>query len=58
MKTEAHLDSLFQATAEATEEAILNSSFKASTLEGRDRHLSESIQIEKTVNLLRKHERI
>jgi D-aminopeptidase len=45
---------LFEAVVEATEEAIYNSIFKATTLTGRDGHRVEALPIEKTVEILRK----
>jgi D-aminopeptidase len=38
---------LFQATVEATEEAILNALLQATTVTGRDRRRFEAISIEK-----------
>lgn len=49
---------LFLAVIEATEEAILNSMFKATTTKGRDGHLEEAIPIEKVTDILRKYNRI
>jgi D-aminopeptidase len=46
---------LFQAVVEATEEAIYNSLFKATTVTGRDGHRVDALPIEKTVEILRKY---
>jgi len=47
------LDPLFRATVDATAEAIINSLFKAETIEGRDGHVSFALPIEKTLELLK-----
>lgn len=49
------LSPLFQATIEATEEAIYNSLLRATTMTGRDGHRVEALPIEKTVEILRKY---
>ena len=46
---------LFEAVVEATEEAIYNSLFKATTVTGRDGHRVEALPIEKTVEILKKY---
>jgi D-aminopeptidase len=46
---------LFQAVVEATEEAIYNSLFKATTVMGRDGNRVEALPIEKTVEILKKY---
>jgi D-aminopeptidase len=45
---------LFEAVIEATEEAIYNSMFKATTVRGNG-HAAEALPIEKTVTILREH---
>ncbi len=45
---------LFLAAIEATEEAILNSLFKAVTTTGRDGHVAEALPIEKVKEILKK----
>lgn len=50
----AAMSPLFQAAAEATEEAILNSIFLATTVEG-DRGTVEAIPLEPTLEILRRH---
>lgn len=47
-----HLNLLFQATAEATEEAILNSIFMATTVEGRDGNTIHAFPIEECKAIL------
>jgi D-aminopeptidase len=44
---------LFQAAAEASEEAILNSLFQAVRTEGRDGHVAEALPLEKVRELIR-----
>ncbi|ALI97747.1 DmpA family aminopeptidase [Rufibacter tibetensis] len=46
---------LFMATIEATEEAILNSLFKAETIVGKDKNKVEALPLEKTLDILKKH---
>ena len=49
---------LFQAVIEATEEAILNSLFRATTITGKDKHASEAIPIDKVKQLLKRYGKI
>ena len=49
------INHLFQAALEATEEAILNSLFRAETMEGRDDHIRHALPIAETVEILRRH---
>ena len=42
-----HMSPLFLAAAEASEEAILNSLFKAKRMEGRDGHVAEALPLDK-----------
>ncbi|SCY94451.1 DmpA family aminopeptidase [Alkaliphilus peptidifermentans] len=44
MVNEAHIDMIFQATVEATEEAILNSMIAADTIFGRNGHYRKSLK--------------
>jgi D-aminopeptidase len=46
---------LFLAVIEATEEAIYNSLFKATSVSGYGGHSIEALPIEKTVEILRRH---
>ena len=46
---------LFQAVVEATEEAIYNSLFRATTITGRGGNTVEALPIEKTVEILKKY---
>jgi len=46
------LSPLFLAAAEATEEAILNSLFKAERMEGKDGHIAEALPIDKLRSLV------
>ena len=49
---------LFLAVIEATEEAIYNSLFRATTVTGREKRTIEALPIESTVNILRKYGKI
>jgi len=49
------LSPLFQATIEATEEAIYNSMFKASTVTGNG-HTVEALPLDRTLEILREHQ--
>ncbi len=49
---------LFQAVIEATEEAIYNSMFKATTMTGNDKRTIEGLPIERVKELLRKYGKI
>jgi D-aminopeptidase len=46
---------LFLAVIEATEEAVYNSLFRATTVKGRDGRTAEALPIEKTLEVLRKY---
>ena len=52
---EGRLSPLFQATVEATEEAIYNSILRATSVTGRDGHTSEAIPIEEVRKILQRH---
>ncbi len=47
------IDALFQATVEATEEAVVNALFRATTVVGRDDHVRHALPLEPTLDLLR-----
>lgn len=49
---DAGLSPLFQAVAEATQEAIYNSLLRATTVEGRDGHVAEAVPIDRIRELL------
>ncbi len=49
---------LFQAVIEATEEAILNSLFKATTMTGRDKRTVEALPTDRVKEILRKYGKI
>ena len=49
---------LFQAVIETTEEAILNSLFKATTVVGRDKHSAEALPLEQTISILKKYGKV
>lgn len=52
------LDLLFEAVIEATEEAIINSLFAAETLTGFENTKIESLPIDKTLEVLKKYNRV
>jgi D-aminopeptidase len=52
---DTHLNPLFTATVEATEEAILNALTTATTMVGRDDHRVEAISLSKLTALLSGH---
>jgi D-aminopeptidase len=47
------IDAIFQAVVEATEEAVLNSLFRAETVVGRDGNTAEALPLDRVVGLLR-----
>lgn len=51
------INHMFWAVVEATEEAVLNSLFKADTMIGRDDHIVPGLPIEETVALMHKYGR-
>ena len=51
--SDENVSPLFQAAAEAAEEAILNSLFKATRMEGKDGHAAEALPIEKLKDILK-----
>ncbi len=53
-----HFGPLFQAAAEATEEAICNAVFAAETMTGRDGHERQALPIQEVLGILRKHGRL
>ncbi|MCC9166973.1 DmpA family aminopeptidase [Pontibacter harenae] len=46
---------LFMATIEATEEAIINSLFKAETMKGKEGRVVEALPVEKVIKIMKKH---
>jgi D-aminopeptidase len=49
---------LFQAVIEATEEAIINSLFKATTITGKDKRTVEALPLDDTISILRRYGKI
>lgn len=49
---------LFQAVVEATEEAILNSMFKATSVTGKDKRTIEALPLDKVSEILKKYRRL
>jgi len=58
LKDENLLSPAFAAAADAVEEAILNSIFKAVTVTGRDGNTVQELDLEKTLEIMRKYGRI
>lgn len=56
-RQEGVIDEAFRAVAEATEEAILNSLFKAERMVGRDGHTREALPIDRVLEILDRHRR-
>lgn len=52
------MNGLFRATVDATAEAVLNSLFKADTMDGRDDHVVPGLPIDATIELLKAHRMI
>jgi L-aminopeptidase/D-esterase-like protein len=52
------IDALFQATVEATEEAILNALFRASPVVGRDGNWREALPLDRVLPLLEAYRRL
>ncbi len=50
----ALIDALFQATVEATEEAVVNALFRATTVVGWDDHVRHALPLEPTLEALRR----
>jgi D-aminopeptidase len=51
--TDEHMRPFFEASAEATEEAVLNSIFVADTVTGRDGNVSPALPVERCLQILR-----
>lgn len=56
--SDSKISPLFQAVAEATEEAILNALFAAQTLVGRDDNIREAIPLGRIISIMKKYGRI
>ncbi len=52
------INELFQAAAEATEEAIINSLFSAETMVGRDGHVRHALPIDEVVRIMHQYGRL
>ena len=52
------LDKIFQATVEATEEAVLNALWGAVDTDGRDGHVARALPHDATLELLERHGRL
>jgi len=55
-RDEGAVDAAFQATADATEEAILNALFQAERMVGRDGHARESLPLDQVMKILQQAE--
>jgi D-aminopeptidase len=53
-----HIDSLFEAVSEATEEAIINSMFLARDMTGRDGHVVHAIPIDRVLRIMDRNHRL
>ena len=51
---DTHIDDLFVATIEATEEAVLNALVAAETMTGRDGHVAEALPHDRLVDVMRR----
>jgi D-aminopeptidase len=51
------LNLLFDSTVEATEEAVLNALFRATTVSGIDGHILHALPVERTMEILRRYDR-
>lgn len=49
------INALFQATVEATEEAVLNALFRAETMTGRDGHVRHALPLDRVADILRRY---
>jgi D-aminopeptidase len=58
MVPDEHLDALFTATVEATEEAVLNALWTAVDTEGREGRVVRALPHEPVLKLLRRHGRL
>ncbi len=54
-RQEGVIDEAFRAVAEATEEAILNSLFRAERMVGRDGHTREALPLDRVLEILDRH---
>lgn len=52
---ESHIDRVFAAVADATEEAIYNAMFKATTVVGRDGNTRHELPIDQALEILKRH---
>ena len=52
------MNELFRATVDATAEAVINSLFKAGTMEGRDGHMVPGLPVDRTLEILKSHGRV
>ncbi len=55
VETWENINPLFEAVVEATEEAVLNSLFRAQTLVGRDNHVRHALPLEHVVEIMHQY---
>ena len=55
---DVELSPLFRATADSVAESIINSLFKAETMEGRDGHIVKGLPIDETLRIMKDHGRL
>lgn len=58
LMTDRDLDNLFRATVDSTAESIINSLFRAETMEGRDGKVVQALPIDRTLEVMRDHGRL
>ena len=58
MYANAYMTHLFDGAVEATEEAIINALFAAETMVGRDDNTVHELPVERTLEILRRHDRL
>jgi D-aminopeptidase len=52
------ISTLFQAVVEATEEAVVNALFAATTVVGRDGHVLHALPVDRALDVLERHGRL
>jgi D-aminopeptidase len=52
------INGLFRATADSVAESIINSLFKAETMQGRDDHIVKALPIDRTLEIMKEHGRL
>jgi D-aminopeptidase len=55
---DSDINPLFRATVDSVSESIINSLFKAETMEGRDGHISRRLPVDKVLEIMKEHGRL